>query len=305
MWFPGRREWVGGAFGEYTYLLGDKFTAIAGFRADYNSKYQWLITPRVNLKYALIDDIILRASAGRGFRTANVIADNIGILATGREIIIENNLKIEDAWTYGASLSFYFKLFREEKSSLSFDYFRTDFANQVLVDQEMDWSRVWVYNLDGKSYTNTYQIDFNTELVKRFTMFATFRYSDAQTTYLGNRQVERPLVDEYKGVLNLQYGTRMYIWTFDFTAQINGRSRLPNFMPDAYSPVYPMFFAQITRKFKGVDVYAGCENIFDYMQEHPIISADRPYSPQFNSSVIWGPLMGRKLYAGLRWTIFK
>ncbi len=308
-WYTGRREWVGGLFGEYTLNVDDKLTAIAGLRADYNSLYRWLITPRLNVKYTFTGDIVFRASAGRGFRAANTVADNIGMLATGREIYIEDDLKIEDAWTYGASFVFYFKLFREEKSSLSVEYFRTDFINQVVADQERDQSRVWLYNLDGKSYNNTYQIDFNTEPLERFSVFATFRYTEANTTLKdinGNHLfVERPLVDEYKGVLNLQYATRMHIWTFDATAQLNGRSRLPNFMPDEYSPVYPLFFAQITRKFKGVEVYAGCENILNYKQENPILSASAPYSPDFNASVIWGPLMGRKIYGGLRWTIYK
>ncbi len=308
----GREEWVGGVFGEYTFSKDDKLTVVAGLRADYNSLYKWLVTPRVTVKYNFTDNLILRMAGGRGFRAANVITDNIGMLATGRQIYIENDLKIEDAWTYGGSFSYYFPLFQDNKASIGFDYFRTQFTNQVLVDQERDWGKVWLYNLDGRSYSNTYQIDFSVEPIERFTVLATFRYTDAKTAYYNsapgvNSLRERPLTDRYKAVLNLQYATRMNIWTFDFTAQLNGQTRLPNFAivdGDEYSPVYPMFFAQITRKFKGLDVYLGCENIFNYMQHDPIIDAAHPYAQDFNSSVIWGPLMGRKIYAGLRFTLF-
>jgi outer membrane receptor for ferrienterochelin and colicin len=300
-----RREVVGGAFGEYTYNAGNKFVLVAGLRGDYNNLHRWLVTPRVNVKYDVTESVALRASAGRGYRSANVISDNIGMLATGYEIKIDHNLPIESAWTYGGSLIYYFKLFNDERSYLSLDYFHTNFSNQVLIDQEREPEKVWVYNLQGKSYTNTYQIDFSTEPVPRFTVSATFRYNDNKVDLAGQGLVETPLRDQYKGVLNLQYGTRMYKWTFDVTAQINGRSRLPNFMPDDYSPAYPLFFAQITRKFRGMDTYVGVENILNYKQPHPVLSANDAFGPAFNSSVIWGPLMGRRIYAGIRYTLFK
>jgi outer membrane receptor for ferrienterochelin and colicin len=303
-----RREVVGGAFGEYTYNAGNRFVLVAGLRADYNSLHRWLITPRVNVKYDLTENVTWRASAGLGYRSANVITDNIGMLATGYEITIDDNLPVESAWTYGGSLMYYFKLFNDERSYLSVDYFRTAFSNQILVDQERKAGTVWVYNLQGKSYTNTYQIDFSTEPVPRFTVSATFRYNDNKVDLVGQGLVETPLRDRYKGVLNLQYGTRMYKWTFDITAQINGRSRLPNlpdFIAGDYSPAYPLFFAQITRKFRGIDTYLGVENILNYKQQNPVLSADKPFDTAFNSSVIWGPLMGRRIYAGLRYTLFK
>jgi len=309
-----RRETTGGGYGEYTFNKDEKLVFIAGMRVDYNNLYKkWLFTPRANLKYDFTENIIFRTSVGRGFRSVNVITDNIGILATGRQIDIDNNLTLEDAWTYGGSLMFYFKCFEDERAYISLDYFRTDFINQVLVNQEIInsitnvYEKVFVYNLNGRSYTNAYQVDFSAFPVERFNITATFRYNDTRADFLGQGLTELPLVDRFKGVLNLQYATRMNKWVFDATAQINGQSRLPNFVhpndpKDHYSPVYPMFYAQITRNFKGLSLYVGVENILNYMQENPILSPNAPYSYAFNSSVIWGPLMGRKFYAGLRYT---
>ncbi len=73
--------------------------------------------------------------------------------------------------------------------------------------------------------------------------------------------------------------------------------------PATYSPAYPMFFAQVTHRIRKVDIYVGCENIADYRQANPILSPEDPFSNSFNSTVIWGPLMGRKIYAGLRFTL--
>ncbi len=303
--YPGRTEKSVGAYGEYTYTQGEKVTIVAGLRADYNNYHGWLPAPRINIKYAFDEKLIFRASGGRGFRSTNIVPDNLGMLSTGRKVDAQANLNIEDAWTYGANLTGYFPLGYSD-ASLSFDYFRTDFNKQVIVDQEYDLSKISIYNLDGRSFTNTYQADLNIEPIERFTILTTFRYTDAKVTLKGQGLVEKPLTSRYKGVLNLQYATRMNKWTFDFTAQLNGPSRLPYFFDGGgHSPVYAMFYGQITKKFRDLDVYVGGENLSNYRQKHAIINAENPYSPSFNSTVIWGPLMGIKVYAGLRYTIFK
>ncbi|MHC1690150.1 MAG: TonB-dependent receptor [Bacteroidales bacterium] len=303
--YPGREERSVGAYGEYTYTKGEKVSVVTGIRLDRNNIYGWLFAPRVNVKYAFFDELIFRGSAGRGFRSPNQISDNLGILSTGRNIVLQNNPDIEDAWTYGVNLTGYMPFGFDKKASLSFDYFRTDFNSQLIVDQEFNTSEIRFYNLDGRSYTNTYQADFSVAPVERFTILATFRYNDAKATLEGQGLVERPLVSRYKGVLNFQYATRMNKWTFDFTAQLNGPSKLTNFMGGGNSPVYPMFYAQVTKKFRDLDVYIGGENLSNYRQKHPIMNASDPYSQGFNSTLIWGPLMGVKVYAGLRFTIWK
>lgn len=303
-----RRENAIGIYGEYTYNLGDKFTAVAGVSLDYNNLHGFLLAPRANIKYAFTDDIIFRASGGRGYRSPNVVVDNIGMLSTGREISIAPNLDMEDAWTYGGNITGYLPIGENRNSYLSFDYFRTDFNRQIVVDQEFDLSKVSIYNLDGKSFTNTYQFDFSIEPIERFIIIATYRYTDAKVTLAGQGLVERPMTSRYKGVLNLQYATRMSIWTFDFTAQLNGPCKLPAFMVEngvETSPAYPVLFAQITRKFRGVDVYIGGENLTNYKQKNPIIGWENPYSSEFNASQVWGPILGWKVYAGMRFTLWK
>ena len=300
----GRKEHAWGAYGEYTYNLKEKFLFVVGSRLDWNNLYGWLFTPRVNVKVDFTENLIFRASAGKGYRTPNLIADNLGILSTGRHLMFDPLLDMEQAWTYGLNLTGYFKCGYGERSSISLDYFRTDFTKQVLVDQERDLSLVWFYNLDGPSYTNTIQFDLTLEPIERFTILTTFRYTDTRMHLAGQGVVERPLMSRYKGVFNVQYATRMRKWTFDATAQLNGPSRLPSFVAGDFSPVYPMFYAQVTRKLRNLDIYVGGENLSNYRQPNPIIG-DNPFSPDFNATVIWGPLMGIKVYAGLRFTIYK
>ncbi len=323
-----RRENAISGFGEYTLTPGDKFTFVGGLNLQYNSLHGWLFAPRANVRWAPADWITLRALGGRGYRTANIFTDNLGIFSTGKDFYApEMRLRdldlLEDAWTWGGNVTFSLPFGAEDTETyLSFDYFHNDFNKQVIVDPEASSPLgIAFYNLDGKSYTNTYQVDFSVNPLERFNITATFRYTDAKVTLRGQGLVERPMTSRYKGVLNMQYATAMNKWTFDFTAQINGPMRLPKYAAQVWgmetSPVFPMLYAQITRKFKGFDVYVGAENILGYRQHHAIICADNPFGLNdtidrmpmagevFDASNVWGPLMGRKFYIGLRYTLWK
>ena len=299
------------AFGEYTYTLEDKLTFVGGLSLERNSNYGWLLAPRANIKYSISDALVFRLQGGRGYRTASIYTDNLGAFSTGRTFLLADNLnRFEDAWTYGGNVTFYLPFgYDPENTYLSFDYFHNSFISQVIADQEYRQGYVSFYNLDGRSFTNTWQADFNIDIMERLNLVATFRYTDARVTLDGQGLVERPMTSRFKGVLNMQYATAMSKWTFDFTAQLNGPMRLPYFAAQEWgmeqSPIYPMFFAQVTRKFRGIDIYVGGENLGNYRQKDAIIGADKPFGTNFNASCVWGPLMGIKVYAGLRYTLWK
>ena len=313
-----RNESEVGAYAEYTYNIKEKFSVVAGVRYDYNAYFRkHLFTPRGHIKWNITPTTVLRGSAGLGYRPTDIITDNIGIMATGRRIVFDTPFgrdfdRMESALTAGGSLSQTISTINYRDMTISFDYFRTELFHSVIVDQERDAENIYIYTTDGKSYTNTYQADLSWTPAERLDIFATFRYTDSKYTITradGTQQlVERPLVSRFKTLLNIQYATRMRKWTFDVTAQLNGKSRIPtqtgNIEDSEFSPIYPMFFAQVTRKIKMWDIYLGCENIAGFRQDNPILGSDNPYSPAFNSACVWGPLMGRKIYIGIRFNLY-
>ena len=318
-----------GVYAEYTYNIKDKFSLVVGLRGDwlgaenrgknvtdgamyYAPKEYFALTPRSHIKWDITPTTILRASAGLGYRRANVITDNIWMMATGRKFSVAGlSDDIEKALTAGGSLTQYIKLGGYEDATLSFDYFRTQLYNTVLADQEFAGDQILVYNNGERSFTDTYQVDFQWTPLKGFDVFATFRYTNSLITL--NRdgelfEVERPLTSRYKTLINLQYALPFRKWVFDVTAQYNGPMRRPSLDGDLskaeLSPAYPMFYAQVSRKIRSVELYLGCENIGNYIQSDPILNAADPFSPAFNSSSVWGPLMGRKFYLGLRFNLY-
>ena len=313
-----------GVFGEYTYHYGDEFSAIAGLRGDWfnhvtGGAARFRVSPRVTLKYMPIDEIVIRANGGRGLRYSTPLVDNIGVFSTGKQYVgAYNDHILEDAWTFGGNVTYYMPFGASSNTYLSFDYFRTQFTQQMVVDYEMDPTQICFYALNGnRSYTDNYQLDFSVDPIERFNITATFRYTNAKIELAGKGLVEKPMTSRFKGVLNLQYATNLNKWIFDFTASLNGSCRVYDFMEsltdkdgnllykNGRTPVYPLLYAQVTRRFKGWDVYLGAENLTNFRQQNAIIGASNPRQPSFDASCIWGPLMGIKAHIGFRFTLWK
>jgi len=178
-----------------------------------------------------------------------------------------------------------------------------------VLDLDRDPQQAVFYNLSGRSYSNSLQIDGMIQPFRGFEITLAGRYNDVKRTYDG-RLREVPFVSKFKGLITLAYATRFEKWRFDVTGQFNGKSRLPYtdsnpepFLRPHYSKEYFLLHAQVTKRFKHIDIYLGAENITNYMQHHPIVSADEPFGKYFDASMIWGPIMGTTIYAGLRLTI--
>jgi outer membrane receptor protein involved in Fe transport len=304
-----RTEIVPGLFVQYTYTLPDKLTAITGLRADYHNLHGLLVTPRIHIRYDPGHHITIRGSAGKGFRSANVLAENMGLLGTSRTLVFLEDFNIEKAWNYGFNITRDFNLSDQKEITLSVDFYRTDFINQVIVDVDQNISGIYFYNLNGRSYSNSLQTEVIAEPFERFDITMAFRFNDVKATYHGDL-LEVPLTSRFKGLLTLAYATRFDKWKFDITGQLNGAVRLPDtrMNPKEYqkpgnSPVYPVIHAQVSKRFKYFELYIGGENLTDFVQKYPIIAADDPFGNYFDASMIWGPLLGRMFYAGIRLTI--
>ena len=321
---------VGGIFGEYTFHAGEKFSAITGLRQDFykksGNKIVGKFSPRVTLKYMPVEEVVIRANGGRGVRYSTPLIDNIGVFSTGKAFVgAYNDHILEDAWTFGGNVTYYLPFGASSNTYISFDYFRTQFVQQMIVDYEHLANAIDFYALDGnRSFTDNYQLDFSVDPVERFNITVTCRYTKAMIELAGQGLVEKPMTSRFKGVLNMQYATNLNKWIFDFTASINGSCRVYNFMADlkdadgnliykdGRTPVYPLLYGQITRRFKGWDVYAGVENLTNFRQKDVILGYQKndaghviPEQPSFDASCIWGPLMGIKAHIGFRFTLWK
>lgn len=310
-----RQEVVPGAYVEYAYNFLTRFGLVAGLRGDYHNLFGAFVTPRLHMRYALTDNAVLRASAGRGQRTASILSENNGLLASSRQWLILGQdpdkpygLEPEVAWNFGLNLTQNFQLDYRD-GIVSFDFYRTHFINQIVVDLDQNPQQVAFYNLDGSSYSNSFQAQVDYELIKRLDFRVAYRWYDVKTTYNGTL-LEKPLVASHRAFVNLAYQTRNH-WNIDFTLNWQGSKRLPftgsnpvAFQLPERSPDFILINAQVSKTWREkFDVYAGIENLLNFRQTNPILSSDQPFSSYFDSTLIWGPVFGRNTYLGLRYRL--
>lgn len=303
-----REEIVPGVFTEYTFSYLSKFSLVAGMRVDYHNLYGLFWSPRLHLRYSPREMTTIRLSAGKGYRVANIFADNTRILVSNRSIIVLEDLNPEEAWNFGSNFTQKFR-WKGREAVFNVDYYFTWFINQVVVDLDQDRYQSIFYNLDGTSYSHSIQVDFMYELVKGLDVKLAYKYNDVKVTYNGVLQAQA-MVPHHQGHFNVGYTTPNEQWLFDATLQLNGKARLPESYTanelstnGKYTPVFVLMNLQITKKWKNIDLYAGTENLTGYTQKNPIISADNPFSPDFDAAAIWAPLMPQVAYVGLRLTI--
>ena len=306
-----RIEHVPGVFAEYVFNDECHWSVIGGFRADYNSYYKkMLYTPRLHVRFKTESELALRLSAGKGYRSPNVLAENSTLLASSRQLMFLETPKMEEAWNYGINLTKHFDI-GEKELELMVDFYRTDFVNQIVLDRDTDAHQIRIYNLNGKSYSNCAQIEMNYELFKDFDATVAFRFNDVKMT-IDDTLREKPFVNRYKGLVSLSYAPGT--WQFDLTTQLNGDSRVPSLSGNATavengqdirrSPFYVMLTAQVTKKLGDHwEVYVGGENLTNYKQDKPIIAASEPFGEDFDASMVWGPLSGIRAYLGVRFQI--
>ena len=312
-----RTERSFGGFFEYSFDDLEYFTMTAGLRVDTHNLLGEFITPRLHMRYSPWGKSAIRASVGRGKRSANIFTENQNLFASSRNFSILNTngtiygLDPEIAWNYGVSYLQGFNLFGRP-ADVTLDFYRTDFQNQVVVDLE-NAQEVNFYNLEGGSYANSFQAEFNYNVFAHFNLRTAYKFYDVKTQYKSGKLI-KPLTPKHRLFANASYETEIKNnsnWKFDATYNWLSQQRFPStinnptqYRLDDYSKSVGTLNAQITRVFSPkFEVYLGGENIINVRQDNPIVSADNPFGTSFDTNYVYGPIFGSMYYAGLRYKL--
>ncbi|MBF8963064.1 TonB-dependent receptor [Pontibacter sp. FD36] len=302
-----RTEQVPGIFAEYIFNNSENLTVVAGARTDFHNLYGTVFTPRLNVKYDLTQNTIFRLAAGKGFRVANPISENTAALVSNRAFTFREELQPEKAWNLGGSFTQYFELGSRPGAFIT-DFYYTTFQNQVVADMYSSANQVEFYNLQGRSFSRSFQAELQYEVLKGFDVKTAYKYYDVQTTYNGALQ-QRPMIPQHRFFVNLGFATPFDKWRADLTTQYFGQ------MPLAYmeghsgtanvrqSDAFYTLNGQVSRAFKRWELYLGGENLLNFRQPDAIRGADNPFGANFDASMVWGPITGRVIYAGMRFKI--
>lgn len=303
-----RKELVPGLYYEYTYKPSEKMSLVLGGRTDYHNLYGLYFTPRLHSKYQLAENTTMRLAIGKGYRTPNPIVENNNVLVSSRRLVLEETIQPEVTWNMGGSFVTAFNL-KDKALDLVIDYFYTSFKNQLIADIDAAADELRIYNLTGKSFAHSLQIEWNYQFSERLSAKTAYKYYDVKTT-IDNQLRQVPFNPKNRFFLNLEYATKFDKWKVDYTLLWFGKQRLPDtsdnpveFQRASNSPHYFRMNAQISRGFRWGSVYLGSENLSNFTQDNPIIDAENPFGNNFDASIVWAPIAGRMIYAGLKYKL--
>ena len=327
-----RTEHLASVYAEYDFtkkfneLRGNAFGLVLGFRTDLIHSQQFTKvypSPRINIKYNFTDDIVLRASGGRGVRNPNLFIENLRYMPSHKDFVVLETILPEVAWNYGLNFVWNFKISPKLGGNLSIDVYRTDFQNQLVADMDSDisYTKIQFYNLKGQSFANSILVSYTQDIVKGLEARIAYKFNDVRMTY-GSLLHQVPLMPQHRGLVHLNYTTPKKDWEFNVTMNVVGPQRLPHLHPpygpdlpayrleSDYSPTFVTMNAHITKIFKGGwEVYIGGENITNYTQEQPILGCQDPFGTSttttyanFDASSIYASVFGAQVYAGIKYT---
>ncbi len=305
-------EAVAGAYAQYTYNLDERLVAMAGLRYDWSDLYGSMLTPRMHLRYNPAADLSLHASAGRGYRSPHPLAEYSYLLASSRRMEISGHLRREAAWNFGVGGSWTLRPL-QKKTTLSAEYYHTSFSSQLMANLDRDPHAVYIYSSQGRSYSHSLQLELSVDLLAELNLTAAWRLTDVKAAYYGEGLQQKPLTPRNKGLFTLGWSPNMGLWQFDISCAINGSGRMPQpytladgslSWPERYN-TFAQLNAQITRNFRHWAIYLGGENLTAYRQKNPVIGASDPWGPDFDATMVYGPLQGAMIYVGFRYNITK
>lgn len=310
-----------GFFVQDEWTLNAKHKLLGGYRFDHDKNHGSVHSPRFAYKYSPNDKNTLRASFGTGFRVVNLFTEDHAALTGARDVVITEELKPERS--FNGNLNYVWKVFTKA-ANLNFDItgFYSYFTNKIVGDFDTDPNKIIYDNLKGHGISQGVSLNTEASFTFPLKIMAGISYMDVfqiEDRGTGTERVQQLHAPKWSGNFIVSYQLPNS-YSVDVTGNWYGPMRLP-ILPNDYRPEYSPWFCtaniQFTKKFSyGLEFYGGMKNIFDFVPKDPIL---RPFDPfdktagdpvtnpngyTFDPSYNYASMQGRRVYIGIRYSLF-
>lgn len=317
-----------GAYVQDEFQITDKLEVVAGLRFDYHTSEdefrgsgnvlpqgldpleyeESTVNPRFSVKYEVTDALILRGSAGSGFRVPYGFSEDLHLCSGSPRVYKGGNLKPEKSYSYSVTADY-----TKPDFSASVNVYRTDltdaiaFADATPEVADLGYTYQWE-NIDD-AYVEGIEMNGSVAVARGLVMGARFEYFKGQydnprgdwvgTQYEDmSRNISR--YPEFSGGLKLDYSFGETNLVAD--ADYKGKMYIDLTEPENPADVkihetesFVLLNAKISHTFmERYNLYLGMKNITDYTQEEKHIS---------DAAFMYAPVYGRLLYGGIQITL--
>ncbi|MTI87177.1 MAG: TonB-dependent receptor [Balneolaceae bacterium] len=295
-------RFIPGVFGQYEHIFSSAFRGLIGARVDHYTDHGFIFSPRMNLKVSLSDHTTIRLNGGTGFRIVNLFTEEHEALTGSREVVVTENLDPERSYNATLNINQIVDI-GVSVLNVDLDAFYTHFTNQIIPNYDNP-NQIRYSNLEGHAVTRGVALsaahNFPGPLMYSVgvTLQDVFQEADGVKETL-------PFAPGFNSVFSVSYGVESIETYIDYTGRIAGKMELPEY-PNAKSTseVYTEQNVKITKRLAdGLEIYGAVKNLLNYTQDNPLIAPDRPFSDDFATDHVYGPIQGRRFMLGIRYDI--
>lgn len=292
-------------FAQQEYKWNEDITSLAGLRFNYHNKQKLILQPRLSLKYSPLENSTFRFSFGTGFRTVNIFTEDHAVLTGSRELIINNHIKPEKS--INGTISFVQDLdFYDSWGRFEFSTHLTRFSNQIIPNYNADVNKIIYDNLIGFSISKGFEFNLNYQFNFPFNINFSYEFLETFKEESGLKS-EIEFNPKHKINIKLNYEMLSLNSEISISGKWVGTQKLPEFPiefnKDKFSKNYSLWDVTFIKNFDLLKLQFGVKNIFNYVQDSPLIDPQNPFGENFDTTYIYGPLHSREIFAGILFNI--
>ncbi|HLP19713.1 MAG TPA: TonB-dependent receptor, partial [Chitinophagales bacterium] len=312
---------IAGVFIEDEISIAANHKLLLGTRFDYSSLNGPVFTPRLYYKWNSNDqNNVIRFGFGTGYRVPNLMNEGFAAMNGSRQILVEEKLKPE--YTINTNLN-YTRVQNLKAGILNIDasVFYTYFFNIVNPDYDEEPGFITYANSKGGAMASGFSIysDFTFSYPLKVGVGFTFvNVFELEKDDDGDVEKEMaPHVAPFVANFYLSYTFPAPQLSIDWTGNLVSPMPLttvPNDYRASHSPCFTIQNIQLTKKFnKGVELYLGIKNLFNFVQKEPIlrpqdpfnrnVAVNNPFNYRFDTTYGFTGTEGIKGFIGVRYTL--
>ncbi len=301
------RRIIPGALAQNEVTVSSNLTVLGGLRADHHEDHGAILSPRLAMKWNPWEHTAVRLNAGTGFRVVNLFTEDHAALTGAREVVIASELEPERSRSVTLNLNQVIE-FGPNPMMIDVDLFHTRFSNKIQPDYDVDPDQIVYDNLAGHAVSRGVSLSFNQNVdFDRFLYSVGLTLQDVYTSEGGVREDEF-FAPEARATISGTYTFRTLPLSLDYTGSVTGPMRLPSydepFTRPERSSTYAVHNVQGTwRLTDAAQLYLSVKNVTDYVQPSPLIAPGDPFSDDFDTAYVYGPMRGRHLLMGIRYGV--
>ncbi|MBN1925393.1 MAG: TonB-dependent receptor [Prolixibacteraceae bacterium] len=317
-----------GMFAQDEWAISDKLMVVPGVRFDYHhsgeeytadrqvfatnnfpktSFDETAINPRLAIKYKLSEKFTFRVNAGTGFRAPYGFSEDLHLCSGSPRVWKSSDLNPEKSVSYNLSADYYSKNIR-----VSTNLFHTDLKDKIgFTDADADVAALG-YDYQWKNIDDAFvqgiELSVMANLAKNLDLgvdltYNQGEYKNVREDWIGTEyESESKYISRFPtttGNLKLEYSPKT--WTFAITGNYQGTMYIDYYNEDV-DPVhgdqskikkadpFMLFNARVSKKFGQFKLYAGANNLFNYVQDEKHLD---------DAAFMYAPVYGTMFYGGV------